>query len=48
MRPFVRVLATLLVAVPSLLPAQGVPVSNSDDVVWYVDYTRGFLGRLDP
>lgn len=21
---------------------------TSDDVVWYVDYTRGFLGRLDP
>lgn len=21
---------------------------SSDDVVWYVDYTRGFLGRLDP
>ena len=21
---------------------------TSDDIVWYVDYTRGFLGRLDP
>jgi virginiamycin B lyase len=21
---------------------------TSDDMVWYVDYTRGFLGRLDP
>jgi virginiamycin B lyase len=21
---------------------------TSDDVVWYVDYTRGFLGRVDP
>jgi virginiamycin B lyase len=21
---------------------------TSDDRVWYVDYTRGFLGRLDP
>jgi virginiamycin B lyase len=21
---------------------------TSDDVVWYVDYSRGFLGRLDP
>lgn len=21
---------------------------TSDDVIWYVDYTRGFLGRLDP
>lgn len=21
---------------------------TADDVVWYVDYTRGFLGRLDP
>ena len=23
-------------------------VVTSDDMVWYVDYTRGFLGRLDP
>ncbi len=21
---------------------------TSDDIVWYVDYTRGYLGRLDP
>jgi virginiamycin B lyase len=21
---------------------------TSDDVIWYVDYTRGFLGRVDP
>jgi virginiamycin B lyase len=21
---------------------------TSDDMIWYVDYTRGFLGRLDP
>ena len=27
---------------------RGLPAISPDDMVWYTDYARGFLGRLDP